>query len=127
MSRTIIGRSDKIPSVHTALSKTASSTEQTEWHSEADVKAALKSFLRTIGAYPYWPVPVRGSRTIDCFFCFQGRFFAVETKRSDVDEPTAAQDEVLCQIAKAHGGTCVENDVNLPNVKRMLSAIFSGT
>jgi len=121
MSRTIIGRSEKIPSVHTALSRTANLTG----HSEAEVKTSLKQFLKLIHAWQYWPVPMgRGKRTIDCFFCLQGRFFAVETKRSDVQEPTPAQDEVLRQIAAAHGGVCVENDVRLPNVKRMIHAVF---
>lgn len=90
---------------------------------ERSVKASLKRFLHILGAYQYWPVPMGyGAKTIDCFFCYRGLFFAVECKRSSVDEPTAYQAEVLRQVAAAQGGTCVENDPELPSVKAMLHA-----
>ena len=75
---------------------------------EHSVKAALGKYLKEIGAYQYWPVPMGyGAKTVDCFFCYRGLFFAVECKRSSVSEPTASQAEMLRQVAAADGGTCV--------------------
>lgn len=88
---------------------------------EADVKKELKSYLKAIGAWQYWPVPMRyGKRTIDCFFCYRGLFFAVETKRPGINEPTIAQDIVLRDIAAAGGGVCMENEPELPVVRAMI-------
>lgn len=90
---------------------------------EKDVKKALKAHLKSIGAYQYWPVPMgRGSTSVDVFFCYRGRFFAVETKRSDVSTPTDRQGQVLRDVAAAGGGECLENDPALPAVRAMLRA-----
>ena len=89
---------------------------------EKHVKKSLKEYLTKIGAYQYWPVPTGyGASTIDCFFCYEGLFFAVETKRPGIDKATPSQTEVLRQVAKAGGGVCVENDPALPAVKRMIA------
>lgn len=89
---------------------------------ERDVKKALKAFLTEIGAYQYWPVPMgMGAAAIDCFFCYRGRFYGVETKRPGVAKATLRQNTVLEQIAACGGGVCVENDPNLPNVRALLS------
>jgi hypothetical protein len=102
---------------------------------EKDVKKSLKEYLKAIGAYQYWPVPMGyGSTSVDVFFCYQGLFFAVETKRSGVNEPTDRQHNVLCDVASlprnaglapecpsSHGGTCLENDPALPAVFKMIS------
>lgn len=88
---------------------------------EKAVKASLREYLKKIGAYQYWPVPMgMGAATIDCFFCYRGRFFAVETKRPGIDKATPRQDRVLEHVAQCGGGTCVENDPALPTVKRMI-------
>lgn len=88
---------------------------------ERDVKKSLKEFLTKIGAYQYWPVPTGyGAATIDCFFCYKGDFYAVETKRPGVKDATAAQKEVLRQVAAVQGGSCVENDPALPAVRQMI-------
>jgi hypothetical protein len=89
---------------------------------EKDVKKSLKEYLKAIGAYQYWPVPMGyGSTSVDCFFCYQGKFFAVETKRSDVSTPTDRQGQVLRDVAAAGGGQCLENDPALPAVRAMVT------
>jgi hypothetical protein len=88
---------------------------------EKDVKKSLKEYLTKLGCYQYWPVPMGyGASTIDVLFCYQGRFYGVETKRPGVDKPTAAQDCVMGDIAHAGGGVCLENSPELPKVRRML-------
>lgn len=89
---------------------------------EKDVKKALKAYLTWIGAYQYWPVPTGfGAASIDCFFCYQGKFFAVETKRPGVNFATARQQVVLADIAASEGNVCIENDPTLPSVKAMIA------
>lgn len=89
---------------------------------ERDVKKALKAFLTEIGAYQYWPVPTGyGAATIDCFFCYHGKFYAVETKRPGIDKATPRQAETLRQVAQCGGGVCVENDPALPVVRALLA------
>lgn len=89
---------------------------------EKHVKKALKEHLEKIGAYQYWPVPTGyGAASIDCFFCYEGLFFAVETKRPGVNEATARQQHVLADVATSGGGVCVENAPALPAVKAMIA------
>ena len=56
---------------------------------EGRVKALVRLQLRKeFGhrCYAFWPVQTgRGARTLDCLFCVDGRFFAVETKRLGAD------------------------------------------
>jgi len=88
---------------------------------EKDVKKSLREYLKAIGAFQHWPVSLGyGSTSIDCFFCFRGMFFAVETKRSNVGTPTDRQGQVLRDVASAGGGQCLENDPALPTVKAMI-------
>ena len=88
---------------------------------ERQVKNALRKYLTDIGAYQYWPVPMGyGARTVDCFFCYRGRFYAVECKRPGVKSVTGAQQEILRQVAASGGGVCLENDPALPAVMEML-------
>lgn len=93
---------------------------------EKDVKKALKEYLKSIGAYQYWPVPMGyGSTSVDVFFCYKGLFFAVETKRSDVSTPTDRQGQVLRDVAAASGGQCLENDPSLHTVVAMIDLGFA--
>lgn len=88
---------------------------------ERDVKRPLRKLLEEIGAYQFWPVPTGfGARTIDVLFCWQGRFYGVETKRPGVEQATVAQNRVMSLIQSAGGRTCIENNPELPAVKRML-------
>ncbi len=89
---------------------------------EKAIKKSLREHLTKIGAYQYWPVPTGyGAASIDGFFCYQGLFFAVETKRPSVNEATARQQHVLADVATSGGGVCVENDSALPAVKAMIA------
>lgn len=88
---------------------------------EKDVKKSLKEYLTKIGAYQFWPVPTGfGATTVDCLFCYQGRFYAVECKRPGVNKTTPAQETVLNKVADAGGDWALENDPKLPNVRGML-------
>jgi hypothetical protein len=88
---------------------------------EATVKKKLSAYLKSIGAYVYMPVPMAyGKRTIDYLICYQGKFYGIETKRSDISKPTAAQDCVMREIAKAGGGVWLENSEGLETTKARL-------
>ena len=88
---------------------------------ERDVKRPLRELLDEIGAYQFWPVQmVYGKRTIDVLFCWKGRFYGVETKRPGVHMATVAQMRTMDLILMAGGQCCLENDPELPEVKRML-------
>lgn len=87
---------------------------------EKNVKAKLRAYLKSIGAWQYWPVKTMyGAKSVDCLFCYQGQFYGVETKRPGEKE-TALQRDCLGMIEAAGGKTCVEDDPELFNVKEML-------
>ena len=91
---------------------------------ERDVKRKLRELLTELGAYQYWPVPRGlGAATVDVLFCYQGKFYAVETKRPGVNKATDRQACVLRDVVKAGGGCCVENSVGLETVRRMLGLV----
>jgi len=88
---------------------------------ERDVKKSLKQYLTDIGAYQFWPVPTGfGATTIDCLFCYKGKFYGVECKRPGVDKVTPRQQNIMALIRFASGQTCVESDPELPTVRSML-------
>lgn len=88
---------------------------------ESDVKKALRAYLKEIGAYQYWPVPMGyGATTVDVLVCYKGRFFAIETKRPGVKAPTFAQQCVMRDVAAAGGGVILENSVNLEATRESL-------
>ena len=73
---------------------------------EGRVKALVRLQLRKeFGrrCYAFWPVQTgRGARTLDCLFCVDGRFFAVETKRPGADL-TEIQKDTSEEIWRAGG------------------------
>ena len=94
---------------------------------EKNVKVAVGKYLKSIGAY--WLMPVQtgyGAATVDFLVCYNGRFYGIETKRPPTGAPTKGQEPtprqalVMSAIIAAGGDACVEYDVNLPNVKKML-------
>lgn len=88
---------------------------------EAAVKKKLRAYLKEIGAYQYWPVPMGlGARTIDVLICWRGRFYGIETKRSDVNCPTAMQACTMREIAEAGGGVWLENSEGLETTRERL-------
>ena len=89
---------------------------------EKQIKKKLRAFLEEIGAWQYWPVPMGyGAATVDCLFCYRGKFFAVETKRPGVKSATPRQQLTMGEIMAAGGQACVENDPALPAVRAMLA------
>jgi hypothetical protein len=89
---------------------------------EADVKRAVKAYLKNLGAYQFWPVQTGyGSATIDCLVCYRGRFYGIETKRPGVKEPTPRQGCVMREITEAGGEVCLENSPGLEAVRKLLS------
>lgn len=92
---------------------------------EKHVKEVLKKYLREIGAYQYWPVPMGyGAKTIDVLICYNGMFFGIECKRPGVEEATGYQNMTMQEIHNAGGGTCVENSTNLLKTKLLLSRAY---
>jgi hypothetical protein len=89
--------------------------------SEKLIKTALKKYLHAIGAYYYMPVSLGyGSTSIDFFVCYKGKFYGIETKREEIDEPTFRQRVVMSDIARAGGGVWLENSPALEATKRVL-------
>lgn len=74
---------------------------------EGKVKAEIKAYLDSIGAYYFMPVQmgygVRG--TPDFLVCWRGKFIGIEAKAS-TGKPSAFQKLVAQRIAEA-GGTCL--------------------
>lgn len=88
---------------------------------ESNVKAAVKSYLKSIGAYWFMPVQMGyGSATVDFLVCHKGKFFGVETKREGVNKVTPRQACVMREIAEAGGGVCVENSVGCETVRELI-------
>lgn len=88
---------------------------------EAHVKAAVKAYLKEIGAYYFMPVQMGyGSTTLDFLVCHKGRFYGIETKRPGMNKVTPMQGCVMSDIAHAGGGVCLENDPALPKVRELI-------
>lgn len=74
---------------------------------EGRVKETVKRVLRAYGAY--WHMPVQngmGTPTLDFVCCFNGLYFAVETKAPG-KKPTTRQEITIQEINKAKGKTFV--------------------
>jgi hypothetical protein len=70
---------------------------------EYRIKRYVKERLNAIGAYHHWPVQNgMGEPCLDCHGCYQGRYFAVETKRPGA-VPTPRQDATIARIRAAGG------------------------
>lgn len=70
---------------------------------ESKIKAKIKAYLDSIGAYHVWPVPTGyGSAMVDCYACIKGKFFAIEVKVPG-KHPTPRQDLVLINVREADG------------------------
>ena len=81
---------------------------------EAKVKDAIKTYLKEIGAYQFWPVQTGyGAATVDVLVCWRGLFVAIEVKRHDTKpQPTARQKAVMQEVAAAGGATQVAYSVD---------------
>lgn len=88
---------------------------------EAAVKKELKAYLKSIGAYQYWPVPFGvGATTLDVLVCYRGMYFGIECKRPGVEEATTRQKCVMREIARAGGGVWLENDPDLKTTRERI-------
>jgi hypothetical protein len=71
---------------------------------ESVIKVAVKRRLKEIGAHQHWPVQLgMGEPTLDCIGCYQGSYFAIETKAPG-KQPTPRQRLTIEKIRQA-GGT----------------------
>lgn len=70
---------------------------------EGHIKAAVKKRLNQLGAYHHWPViNGMGAPCLDCHGCYQGLYFAIETKRPG-GKLTARQQITAQEITDAGG------------------------
>ena len=75
---------------------------------EARTKKMLKAYLDKRAAYQFWAVQTGyGQATVDCLACIDGQFWAIETKREGVEEPTKRQELVLKAVHAAGGIACL--------------------
>lgn len=71
---------------------------------EGRVKAEIKKYLESIGAYQFWPVQSGfGAATVDCLACIKGKFLAIEVKRPEGGKLTGRQRNTLQKVADANG------------------------
>lgn len=87
---------------------------------EGRVKAQIKAYLTSLGAYQFWPVQTGyGSTTVDCLACIQGKFVAIEVKRPGGEMyATVRQRLVIKQVGEAKGLAFVTD--SLERTKRMI-------
>ena len=77
---------------------------------EGRVKAKVKAYLKSIGAYYNMPVPNGlGAPSLDFVGCYRGRFFAIETKAGSKG-PTPRQEATMKSMQAAGGATFLIND-----------------
>jgi hypothetical protein len=70
---------------------------------ESKVKADVKAYLTSIGAYWFMPVQMGyGASTLDFLVCYRGRFVAVECKAKG-KMPTARQRLTIKQVERNDG------------------------
>lgn len=75
---------------------------------EGKVKRKVSALLKRYHAYYTMPVPGGfGKQGLDYEGCHNGMFFAVETKRPGVKEPTDRQKNTIREIERAGGKTFV--------------------
>jgi hypothetical protein len=78
---------------------------------EGRIKQAVRKVLDRLKAYSFAPVQTgMGARTLDFLVCYQGHFFAIETKKAG-EKPTALQQLCISKIIKAGGDAIVIDSV----------------
>jgi ribosomal protein S19 len=103
---------------------------------EKVVKKSVKEVLKHWGCYQFWPVKASaiGAKAVDCLACIPvriteemvgttlGVFVAIETKRTRIDKPTAAQAGVMEQVRLAGGGVALIHTRDMMEIGDQLSA-----
>lgn len=80
---------------------------------EGDVKRQIKAYLKSIGAYQFWPVQTgMGASTVDCLACVNGKFFAIEVKRKGVMQATPRQRQTIKAVSDAKGVAFVTDSLD---------------
>lgn len=82
---------------------------------EGKVKAAVKKFLKVHGVWYFMPIggPFTTHGIPDFICCWNGRFFAIETKAPGRREQTTPnQDRRIAEIHQAGGAVVVIDDVS---------------
>ena len=94
---------------------------------EAKVKDEIRAYLKSQGAYQFWPVQTGyGAATLDCLCCWRGLFLGIEVKRGDTrPPPTVRQQQTAQEIAAAGGATVVAYSVE--DVKDRLRRMHAQT
>lgn len=78
---------------------------------EGAVKKRTKEALKKYGAYQHWPVlNGMGMPTLDCVGCYNGKFYAIETKAGKL-LPTPRQEQTIKEMHKAGAAVFVINEV----------------
>ena len=78
---------------------------------EGEVKKAVKKLLNQYGAYYHMPVVgPYGKRTLDFVGCYEGMFFAIETKRGELGM-TPKQAEIAKEMREAGAYVLLVNEV----------------
>lgn len=76
---------------------------------EGKEKKKVRAYLRSIGGYGYYPVPMgMGLPTLDDLWCIGGKFVAIEYKREG-GVPTPRQQLTMKEIHRA-GGIAIWGD-----------------
>jgi hypothetical protein len=79
---------------------------------EGRVKEGVKKLLKQYGAYYHMPVlSGYGKPSLDFVGCHNSRFFAIETKKGDL-QPTVRQERTIREIQLAKGPAFVVNEVS---------------
>lgn len=70
---------------------------------EGRVKAEIREYLKSIGAWYVQPIGSGyGAASLDFFVCYRGRFIAIEAKRPG-GKPTPRQDAIMKEVRAAYG------------------------
>jgi hypothetical protein len=76
---------------------------------EGREKKKVRAYLRSIGGYGYYPIPMgMGVSTLDDLWCLGGKFVAIEYKREGA-VPTPRQQAIMKEIHRA-GGIAIWGD-----------------
>lgn len=75
---------------------------------EGKVKKEVKEYLTDLGAFHRWPVANGyGGDQVDCYGCFKGRYFTIETKRADGKGVLSDRQRAHLDKVRAAGGVAI--------------------
>lgn len=95
---------------------------------EGVVKDVVRDVLDAHAAYTFMPVQMGyGQATLDFIGCYQGRFFAIETKAAMKKQPTTRQRQCIADIHAAGGAVFVIRGVDASDIEPLLQWLRSGT